>query len=702
MNAWSENAPSGSRRTDDERRLAAAALCAAVTLALSGLWVCYLLVNLGSPGVSESAQTLRVLVYGLPAVAAGVLIHAHWPGRPVGWVLIVYGMAAVLPYAVAAPMWLEHPSAPVRAAALGLEAAANWVKITLWYSLPLWFPDGRLTRRWRWYVAGVAVWVAPQAFSYAAAPERFGAPNPLASGWWAETAALLDGHLAGAQNISDFVLTAVGSAVLLRRIQRAGPGRTRRLLSLLLGTYLLWAAAQSVAYYLDERWQWPMLWVRVAASLVWLASVSYVVVRTGTWRIDRSARRILAGLLVVALLTAADVGLVAALVGGITPGRYADTLLLVALAFLMGAGLRRLVAWAVGVIDRLYYGDRAHPYQVLHTLAERISHAGSAQDIPATLCGTVVETLRLPAAVLAVHTRSGPRTLAAAGRLGEHPHHFDMLHHGTVVGRLSVSPREGQRSLDEQDTLILSSLASQAAPAVASLRLQEDLRSSREQIVTAREEERRRLRRDIHDGLGPALAGLRLRVENATARLPAEDTLREALRDVSDDLGMAIKEVRRITDRLGPAPLGELGLDGALRQLVSSFDSARPTVGAVLEPSPLPPLPAAVEVAAYRIAAEALNNVMRHARATCAEVGVRVDGDALILTVEDDGDGFGQEADHHGVGLRSMAERAAEIGGRCTVDTRVRGGRGTRVRAVLPRSVAASAESPATQLPAPG
>ncbi|MFE7599174.1 sensor histidine kinase [Streptomyces sp. NPDC057494] len=702
MNTWSENAPSpptGSHRAADERQLAAAALCAAVTLALSGLWVSYLLLNLDTPGEPSSAQSLRVLAYGLPAVAAGVLVHAHWPGRPFGWVMIAYGMAAVVPAVVAAPMWLEKPSAPLLTTCLVVDAVGNWVRITLWYSLPLWFPDGRLTRRWRWYMAGLALWVLPQVFVNTAQPQRYDAPNPLATGWIADTSAFLDEHLSQAQEVSHFALIALASGVMLWRGLRTPSGRTRRILLLLLGTYLVWATARSLEHHFGDQWRWPTHWLVVGTSLLWSFSVAYVVVRTGSWRLSRSGRRILAGLLVVTLLTAVDIGLVAALLNGLTPSRTADALILIALAFLMGAALRPAVARAVDVIDRLYYGDRAHPYQVLHTLAERISHAGSSQDIPATLCATVVETLRLPAAALAVHTRAGTRTLARVGDLGEHPHHFEMLHHGTVVGRLSVGLRAGEQRLDEQDAVILSSLASQAAPAVASLRLQEDLRSSREQIITAREEERRRLRRDIHDGLGPALAGLRLRTENATARLPADDPLREDLRTVSDDLGMAIKEVRRITDRLGPARLGELGLDGALRQLVATFDGVRPAVLASLEPSPLPPLPAAVEVAAYRIAAEALTNVVRHARATRAEVRVRVDRDALTLVVEDDGTGTAGRTDGHCVGLRSMAERAAEIGGRCAIESPVLRGRGTRVRAVLPRSTAA-VEPPAVAAPA--
>ncbi|MFJ6656241.1 sensor histidine kinase [Streptomyces sp. NPDC091377] len=686
MTAWSVRTLLGSRRSEGMDQVAAAALCFAAILTLSGLWISYLLAHTDAPGVSGSVRDLSVLLYGLPAAVAGVLVHAHWPGAPFGWVLIVYSATVVLPSTLAAPLWLGSGGSTASGAVLAFEALANLVKVTLWYSLPLWFPKGRLSRGWWWYLAAVAVWVAPQTFAYAAAaPVQFGAPNPLATGWWGGAAAVLRDRLATAWDLSDVLLIVLACGVLLRRILRGEP-RLRRHLFLLLSTYLLWAVAQRVYYYAGDDAYWPSYILFTVASALWPVSVAYVVFRTGSWRISRSARRILARLIVTALLTVGYVAAAAVLAGGLTPGRTADAVVLVTLAFLLGTGLRRTSAWAGGLVDRLYYGDRAHPYQVLQTLAERISHAVSPQDIPATLCTTVVETLRLPGAALAVTTRAGPRILAQAGRPEEPGQRFTLLHQGAVVGHLSVTPRDREPELDQWDTGILSSLANQAAPALASLRLQEDLRSSREQIVSGREEERRRLRRDIHDGLGPALAGLRLRVESATARLPAEDPVGAELRAVSGDLGRVIEEVRGITHHLGPAPLGELGLSAALRQLAAGFDGERLCVDAVLDPDPLPPLPAAMEVAAYRIAAEALTNVVRHARARHAHVRVHVDHRALTLTVEDDGTGFDPSARTGGLGIRSMADRATEIGGRCAVEP-VEGG-GTRVRAVLPRSPA--------------
>lgn len=182
-------------------------------------------------------------------------------------------------------------------------------------------------------------------------------------------------------------------------------------------------------------------------------------------------------------------------------------------------------------------------------------------------------------------------------------------------------------------------------------------------------------------GARPTLAGLRLRVDNATARLPADDPVRDTVHTASYELGMAIKEVRRITERLGPAPLGELGLSCALGQLVAAFDGGRTRIGPELVPSPLPPLPAAVEVAAYRIAAEARNNVVRHADADHAQLRVHAETHTLTVTVLDDGIGYDPDPKSDGIGLRSMAERAAEIGGRFTIAHRERG---TLVRATLP------------------
>ncbi|MFJ7250031.1 sensor histidine kinase [Kitasatospora sp. NPDC098652] len=670
-----------------ERQLTTAGLCALVCLAAGGLWAGYVLGHLGTPGIAEPTRHLAVLGYGLAAVAGGVLLHAHRPGLELGWVLLAYGGALLLPLAAETPVWTEVSDPRYVGAVVVLKSVGYTVSGTIWQALPLWLPYGRLTdRRWWLAIGAVGLWMLPQASYYVYQPTVFGRPNPLADSTVADWLRHFNGTLHITQLVVWVALTALVVLVPLARTRRV-PRRRRQHVLLAIAVYLLWAGAEA-GYYFNGQ-STASYAAYAAASALWTLTLAAVVVRDGSWRLDRSARRILVGLLVAAGLAVVFVLLAGLLSTMLLPGRGFGALCVVALVFLLAGGLPRGVRWASGIVDRWYYGARAQPYQVLRSLAGRVSQTVDPQDVPAVLCATVGDELRLPGVDLTVSTRGGERRLAA---VGEHPgegERFALVHRGSEIGRLTVAPRPGQRTLDDSDRDILRSLADQAAPAVASLQLMADLRASREQIVAAREEERRQLRRDIHDGLGPLLAGLRLRLQGAAA---VDDPARfaAALEDVADDLATAVREVRRITDRLGPTVLGDYGLSRALRRLADTFSGDELTVTALLAPDPLPELPAAVEVAVYRITAEALNNVLRHARATSATVTVLVDPGRLELTVEDDGQGPGRgDPGHPGVGLRSMSERAAEIGGCCTVHPAGGLGRGTRVHAVLPRHPAA-------------
>ena len=195
--------------------------------------------------------------------------------------------------------------------------------------------------------------------------------------------------------------------------------------------------------------------------------------------------------------------------------------------------------------------------------------------------------------------------------------------------------------------------------------LADAVQRSREQIVGAREEERRRLRRDLHDGLGPVLTGIAFRADAAGNFLSSDpDRAAALLRELRTSAAEAIDDVRRLVYALRPPALDELGLVGALRRHVDQFDGERPVV-AVHAPEPLPPLPAAVEVAAYRIAVEALTNAVRHAGANRVEVHScsPTPPCGLSLVVTDDGSGDGDWI--AGVGLTSMRERLASWAAPC-------------------------------------
>ncbi|GID30599.1 histidine kinase [Paractinoplanes brasiliensis] len=278
---------------------------------------------------------------------------------------------------------------------------------------------------------------------------------------------------------------------------------------------------------------------------------------------------------------------------------------------------------------------------------------------------------------------------------GVTPARLSLTHQGEEVGVLTMWPDPARRRRPVLDEHLLADLARQVGAAVHSVRLADDLRRSRERLVMAREEERRRLRRDLHDGLGPTLAALTMRAEAAQDAAPS--AVKNLLARIVDDAEAAVVDVRRLVEGLRPPALDSLGLAGALTAHLAGLPSGAPPVRLVA-PAALPALPAATEVAAYRIAVEAVTNVCRHSGAASASVRLDVDGDRLIVEIWDDGGGA--SGVREGTGLVSMRERADELGGRLAWSS---GPGGTRIRAELPAS-APSLGSPATHLlfcPAP-
>jgi signal transduction histidine kinase len=237
--------------------------------------------------------------------------------------------------------------------------------------------------------------------------------------------------------------------------------------------------------------------------------------------------------------------------------------------------------------------------------------------------------------------------------------------------------------LSRRDEQLLGDLVRQAASAARTGQLAEELQESRERLVVAREEERRRIRRDLHDGLGPSLSGVVYQLESARLLVDKDPgAVRRILASLSEHAQEVVADVRRLVHDLRPPALDDRGLVGALAQQAERItDTGGPVV--TVEADDLGPLPAAVEVAAYRIVSEALTNVARHAGARRARVGLALDDGSVLVEVTDDGTGIAAEA-QAGVGLVSLRERAAELGGRSEVTCPPTGG--TLVRAWLPLS----------------
>jgi signal transduction histidine kinase len=332
-----------------------------------------------------------------------------------------------------------------------------------------------------------------------------------------------------------------------------------------------------------------------------------------------------------------------------------------------------LRGWLQRAVNRLIYGERDTPYAALTRLGRQLEGTLAPETLLTTITATIQSTLRLPSVTIALHDRA-----SAAPTPGERA--FPLSYGGETLGELRVAPRPGEAALSPADVRLLDDLARQAGVAVHAARTTAALQRAREQLVTAREEERRRLRRDLHDGLGPALASQALTIDTACLLLEREPhTAAALLCEVKAQAQAAIAEIRRVAYGLRPPALDDLGLLGALREHAGRYIESGLAVE-VAAAEPLPPLPAAVEAAAYLIVLEALTNVARHAQARHCAIALAV-GDSLTLTIRDDGVGM-PPTRNAGVGLSSMCERAEELGGALEITTAVGGG--TTIQARLP------------------
>ena len=341
------------------------------------------------------------------------------------------------------------------------------------------------------------------------------------------------------------------------------------------------------------------------------------------------------------------------------------------------------------------YGDRDDPYRVISRLGQRLEATLAPDAMLPTIVETVAQALKLPYAAITLQQREEYTVVASYGSLQGEPVRLPLIYQTEQVGELVLAPRAPGENFTSADRALLEDLAHQAGLATHAVRLTEDLKRltvdlqhSRERLVTAREEERRRLRRDLHDGLGPQLASLTLKLETARNRLthdPLADTL---LSDLTQRTQATVADIRRLVYALRPPALDELGLLSALREL--TLQASDQVTMCLDVPVCLPELPAAV----YRIAQEALTNVVRHAHARHCGLQLTLDESVgrLCLSIQDDGCGL-PSSRSVGVGLVSMRERAEELGGTWSIEPLPTGG--TRVLAQLPCMHSETAATPA-------
>ena len=337
-------------------------------------------------------------------------------------------------------------------------------------------------------------------------------------------------------------------------------------------------------------------------------------------------------------------------------------------------------------VNRLTFGRWDEPYDVLAALGQRLE---ATADSDRLLADVVSELRGLGLENVTIRDANG-QLLAGADPSREGSELIELAAYGHAVGTLGYAPPVVP--LRSRDRRLLDDLAGHLGGMLHARQLTDELQQTLERIVLAREEERRRLRRDLHDGLGPALAGHLLRLDLIAGSLDHEAPARAEIDALRDELGATVLEVRRLVEGLRPPALDELGLAGAITQATQRLTRATP-ISVDLRIAPLPELPAAMEVAAYRIVTEAVSNAVRHADASTCRVDIDVDGGLLRIAVRDDGAGIDRgRSTHDGHGLQTMRERADELRGRLQVASTA----GTTIIAELPLPAGARPLTPAT------
>jgi two-component system NarL family sensor kinase len=681
-----------------------------LSMALTAVSLFLLALNLYHPDIHVFDFWVINTVMTVGCSAVGAVIASRCPENLIGWIFCAIGLASAVrhfgaQYAIYA--LLAAPSSLPAGEALAWIASWLWVLyLGLYVVLGLLFPNGRLpTRRWWWVAWLNATVVLAGAISVAFAPGPVYGLGPIQNPLGFELFGTVDA--VSMVKLILMLVYALGLAMaisLFVRLRRTRGVERQQL------KWFVYAVAIALSGAIPEFVVFPAInlsvpwasWVDLALVVVGIGgipiAVGIAILKYRLYDIDAIINRTL----VYGALSASVVGIYMLTVGGLgallqASGNFMISLLATGLVAVLFQPLRSRLQRGV---NHLMYGERDEPYSVLSRLGQCLE-ATLAPDVALkTMVETIARALKLPYAAIALKRDEGYVSTAEYGTPVDETVVLPLVHRTEPVGRLIVAPRTPGESFTSSDRRLLDDLARQAGAAVQAVRLTLDLQRSRERLVATREEERRRMRRDLHDGLGPTLAGLNFGLDAARNLLTREPEGASALlAQLKGQTQEATTDVRRLVYGLRPPALDDLGLVSAIRQQATRHgllanglpqeaggDTSPGEGGLVFSieaPQHLPSLPAAVEVACYRIAQEAMTNVARHAKAHACRVRIWIDEvkDSLELEVVDDGVGLSEDR-RAGVGMASMRERAAELGGTCEVAPAATGG--TRVLARLP------------------
>ncbi len=644
-------------------------------------------------------NSLFVLIFGFMGVV-GAMIAARLPGNAVGWIFLAVGVSAGLAFSSD-----EYSTYALVTNPDGLPGGewAAWVAEWAWIilvSMPftfllLLFPDGRLpSRRWRPLAWVVGIFIGLVALVFAVDPTRIGrarVPNPIGVEAMRDIAAFLDGPGYGFL----MVMGLACASSLVFRFRRAD-GRERQQIK-----WFGFAAAVFVAYFVLDAVREALgirggfLFNTLAPALAFAslpAGVGIAMLRHRLYDVDLVIKRTLVFGVLAAVITAIYLGIVVGI--GTLVGSGGSLPLSIAATATIALAFQPLRERARRFADRLVYGKRATPYEVMSEFAERAAGTYSIDEVLPRMAEIVASGtgarraavwLRVGGelrrtAVFPQSDETWPHSVPASGdevMVPDADATVPVRHRGEVLGAVTVAmpPTEPLTAMHEK---LLADVASQAGLVLRNVRLIEDLRASRQRLVAAQDEERRRLERNIHDGAQQQLVALAVKlrlVETLAPKDPekAAEMAAQAKAEVQD----ALENLRDLARGIYPPLLADQGLAAALEA-----QARKAAVPVAVHPDGVGRYPQEVEAGAYFCVLEALQNVAKYAEASRVDVRLRADNGELVFEVSDDGRGFDPQRTPAGSGLTNMRDRLEALGG--SVDVTSRPGEGTTVRGRIP------------------
>jgi signal transduction histidine kinase len=681
----------------------------------------------GDESWGDSTFGLFFPLVPLAFAVVGCLIASRQPRNPIGWIALsvgVGGLGPIFPSGYARYTTVTNPGA------LPFGAVSAWIEEWSWIAwvapagifFILLFPDGKLlSRRWRAaaWLGMVSVFLAFAAIAFMPGPLSF---NPAVRNPFGIESArpLLKAMMVGIVLIPISILIAASSLALR---YRRSHGETRLQLKWFTASVAFVALmhfASTVATFIHDvvsrsesfgAGPEPLALraFQGIAILTWIAipvSAGIAILKYRLYSIDLVISKAVVFGSLAAFVTATYVAIVVGVGALLTSSSEPNLALSIAATAVVAVAFQPIKERVQHLANRLVYGKRSTPYEVLARLASETGMGYSADDIAVRVAAAMFDGTGAGRAELWL-AMEGQLQLKAAwppdpalsddpspsqsfGSISEADAFVAIEHEGEYLGALALFKKPGE-TVSEVDTELMRNLAAQVALVLRNARLTEqlkarlveiseqaeELRASRQRIVTAQDAERRRIERDLHDGAQQRLLTLSLSLRMAEQKLGAEadPEIKQILKRSAEELKAALTELRELARGIHPAILREEGLSAAVHSLAE-----RAPMPVTVTNGQVGRLPGTVEATAYFVASEALTNVARYSGASKADISLRVEDGWLVVKVSDDGAGGADPA--NGTGLRGLMDRVSALGGELEVQSRA--GQGTVVGARIP------------------